>query len=254
MIIRQDTSLGNPDVSVEATLPESCGLPRLNCKQKTKHMRRRPEGSFSLYSKNRCIPAFNPYLSSHLLLGPYARPSFEAGSAILAMSDRSRWPLPKMMASAQNSLKEGDLEEQHHFIDEELSPAPRKTSFSWKKTLTILLLIVQSLLILKLWWINQNCSILDPEHGDTIERKWIRDTSYMSLDHEYDQLWNETGQSALVYDDHKNVVQITMQVQVQVQCFSKSKLTTCKVSSAPLFSIDTQDFTGGQGGKGDRNR
>lgn len=32
----------------------------------------------------------------------------------------------------------------------------------------------------------------------------------MSLDHAYDGLWNETGQSALVYDDEKNVVQITM--------------------------------------------
>ena len=157
-----------------------------------------------------------------------------------------------MMASARNSLEKVDLAEQHHFVDDEgLSPALRKTFFSWKRTLTILLLVIQSLLILKLWWINQSCSILNPEHEDRIKRKWIRNTSYMSLDHAYDGLWNETGQSALVYDDHKNVVQITM--QVQIQCCPTSKLTTCEVSSAPLLSIDTQGFAEGQGGKRDRN-
>lgn len=120
-----------------------------------------------------------------------------------------------MMASARNSLEKVDVDEQHNFIDDEgLSPAPRKTYFSWKKTLTILFLVIQSLLILKLWWINRDCSIFNPVHEDRIERKWIRNTSYMSLDHAYDGLWNETGQSALVYDDHKNVVQITMQVQI----------------------------------------
>lgn len=156
------------------------------------------------------------------------------------------------MASARNSLEKVDLEEQHQlFDDKEISPAPRKTTFSWKKTLTILLLVIQSLLILKLWWMNQNCSILKPEHGDTIERKWIRNTSYMSLNHAYDGLWNETGQSALVYDDHKNVVQITMQVQVPRSLIIK--LIICKVSPAPLLSIDTQGFTRGKRGKRDRN-
>lgn len=120
-----------------------------------------------------------------------------------------------MMASARNSLEKIDLEEQHHLIDDRgLSAARKNAIFSWKKALIILSLVVQSLLILKLWWINQDCSILAPEHGDTIKRKWIRNTSYMSLDDRYDGLWNETGQSALVYDNHKNVVQITMQVHI----------------------------------------
>jgi hypothetical protein len=32
----------------------------------------------------------------------------------------------------------------------------------------------------------------------------------MSLDHAYDALWNETGQSALIFNDENDVVQITM--------------------------------------------
>lgn len=147
-----------------------------------------------------------------------------------------------MMASARNSLEKVDLEEQHQlFDDKEISPAPRKTTFSWKKTLTILLLVIQSLLILKLWWMNQNCSILKPEHGDTIERKWIRNTSYMSLNHAYDGLWNETGQSALVYDDHKNVVQITM--FHQLHCLASIRKALQEASEGKEIGMDEKDNT-----------
>lgn len=89
----------------------------------------------------------------------------------------------------------------------------RKRNFSYTQVLAILLLILQSLFIIRLGSTDQGCFATTSPNEALIERKWHRNTSYMSLDHAYDGLWNETGQSALVYDDEKNVVQITMQVQ-----------------------------------------
>ncbi len=141
------------------------------------------------------------------------------------------------------------------------TPARRKRSFPYTQALTILLLIIQSLFIIRLWSTrtNQSCFTSTSRNGDLIEKRWHRNTSYMSLDHAYDGLWNETGQSALVYDDEKNVVQITMQVQapastlVQRSFASASKLTACKVPPASLLGRNTQSSAKCQRGTGDRD-
>ena len=138
------------------------------------------------------------------------------------------------------------------------TPARGKRSFPYTQALTILL-IFQSLFIMRLWSTNQSCFTSTSRNGDLIEKRWHRNTSYMSLDHAYDGLWNETGQSALVYDDEKNVVQITMQVQapastlVQPSFTSASKLTARKVPSASLLGRNTQSFAKRQRGTGDRD-
>ncbi|KAK7965733.1 uncharacterized protein PG986_000010 [Apiospora aurea] len=59
--------------------------------------------------------------------------------------------------------------------------------------LTAVLLIAQSLCILQLWSMVSSCTTTPTPQGATlIERRWQRDTTYMSLDHRYDDLWNET--------------------------------------------------------------
>jgi hypothetical protein len=103
-------------------------------------------------------------------------------------------------------------EKERQDAGESFTPARRGRSFSFTQALTILLLFVQSLFIVRLWSMNHSYSTTTPRHEDLIQRRWHRNTSFMSLDHAYDGLWNETGQSALVFDDDKNVVQITMQV------------------------------------------
>jgi hypothetical protein len=93
--------------------------------------------------------------------------------------------------------------------------ARKGKTFPYMQALTILLLLIQSLFVIRLWSANHTCSTSTPHHKGLIQRKWHRNTSYMSLDHAYDGLWNETGQSALVFDDEKkDVVQITMQVKL----------------------------------------
>jgi hypothetical protein len=90
----------------------------------------------------------------------------------------------------------------------------RKATFPYTQILTVLILLLQSVFIIRLWSANPTSPTSNSHHEESIERRWHRNTSYMSLDHVYDGLWNETGQSALVFDDEKNVVQITMQVFV----------------------------------------
>jgi hypothetical protein len=113
----------------------------------------------------------------------------------------------RIMAGQQD---DSDSEKQE--IEESYTPIRRNSTFSYTQTLIVLVLVLQSLLIIRLWATNQASSTSNSQHEDLIERKWHRNTSYMSLDHAYDGLWNETGQSALVFDDERNVVQITMQV------------------------------------------
>jgi hypothetical protein len=93
---------------------------------------------------------------------------------------------------------------------EGFTPAHRTKHVSYTQASTIFLLLLQSLFIARLWSINHSFSIPTPYHEDLVQRQWHRNTSYMSLDHAYDGLWNETGQSALVFNDENDVVQITM--------------------------------------------
>jgi len=90
------------------------------------------------------------------------------------------------------------------------TPARRKKIFSYTQALIIILLTFQSLFIIKLWTTKYTCLTTTSSNEGFIMRRWHRNTSYMSLDHMYDHLWNETGQSALVFDNDKNVVQLTM--------------------------------------------
>jgi hypothetical protein len=100
-------------------------------------------------------------------------------------------------------------------VGESFNAVRRDRKFPYTQVLTILLLLLQSLFIIRLWSTNHTCSTASPHHEGWIQRRWHRNTSYMSLDHAYDGLWNETGQSALVFDDvKKDVVQITMQVKL----------------------------------------
>jgi hypothetical protein len=108
--------------------------------------------------------------------------------------------------------QQDDSDSEKQEIEESYTPIRRNSTFSYTQTLIVLVLVLQSLLIIRLWATNQASSTSNSQHEDLIERKWHRNTSYMSLDHAYDGLWNETGQSALVFDDERNVVQITMQV------------------------------------------
>jgi hypothetical protein len=113
---------------------------------------------------------------------------------------------------------------------------PRNRSFPSTQALTIILLIVQSLFTIRLWSMNKSCFTSTPRNGDLIRKIWHRNTSYMSLDHAYDSLWNETGQSALVYDDEKNVVQITMQVR---SCFYTGSTSLHNDKQANCFQGST---------------
>jgi hypothetical protein len=95
--------------------------------------------------------------------------------------------------------------------------ARKERKFPYTQALMIFLLLLQSLFIIRLWSANHTHSTSISHHEGLIQRRWHRNTSYMSLDHAYDGLWNETGQSALVFDDEKkDVVQITMQVKTPV--------------------------------------
>ncbi|KAF2114050.1 hypothetical protein BDV96DRAFT_600790 [Lophiotrema nucula] len=119
------------------------------------------------------------------------------------------------MASTQGY---SEKEKQHGSSDDDsLSFIPKNGGISTTKIVVIFVFFVQALFILKLWSMIPKYCTLDPHNKDTTRRKWHRNTSYMSLDHEYDHLWNETGRSALVFDDYESVVQITMQVQVTTQ-------------------------------------
>jgi hypothetical protein len=93
---------------------------------------------------------------------------------------------------------------------EGFTPAHRTKHVSYTQAFTIFLLLLQSLFITRLWSINHSFFIPTPYHEHLVQRQWHRNTSYMSLDHTYDGLWNETGQSALVFNDENDVVQITM--------------------------------------------
>lgn len=108
-------------------------------------------------------------------------------------------------------------------------------------SLAAILLILQSILIFLLWsMLSASTSSYLLDCPDLIEKRWKRDTSYMSLDHKYDYLWNETGQSALIFDDQKSVVQITMSAQGANVSRTSLVLTTPQVSSAPLPRIITE--------------
>jgi hypothetical protein len=89
-----------------------------------------------------------------------------------------------------------------------LAVAQRRLQFSFTQALTIFVLVLQSFLIVRRWSTHQNSV---PQNEDLIEKRWLRNTSYISLSHVYNNLWNETSQLTLVFDDDKNVVQITMQ-------------------------------------------
>lgn len=102
-----------------------------------------------------------------------------------------------------------DLEKEIHDASEGFTPAHRAKGFSYLQAFTIFLLLLQSLFIIRLWSTNHSLTS-NPHQEDLIQRKWHRNTSYMSLDHAYDGLWNETGQSALVFNNENDVVQITM--------------------------------------------
>ncbi|RAK89241.1 hypothetical protein BO79DRAFT_146831 [Aspergillus costaricaensis CBS 115574] len=69
-----------------------------------------------------------------------------------------------------------------------------------------------------------------------IEKRWKRDTSYMSLDPRYDSLWNETGQSALIFDDQGSVVQITM--FHQLHCLASLRKALQEASNGQDIGID----------------
>jgi hypothetical protein len=103
-----------------------------------------------------------------------------------------------------------DPEKEIQGVIEDFTPAHRTKHVFYTQTFTIFLLLLQSLFIIRLWSTRHSYSIPTPHHEDLVQRQWHRDTSYMSLDHAYDGLWNETGQSALVFNDENNVVQITM--------------------------------------------
>jgi hypothetical protein len=111
----------------------------------------------------------------------------------------------RLMAGYQDASDNEKQEATENYI----APA-RKATFPYTQFLTLLILILQSVLIIRLWSANPTSPTSYSQHEELIERKWHRNTSYMSLDHAYDSLWNETGQSALVFDDDRNVVQITM--------------------------------------------
>jgi hypothetical protein len=99
--------------------------------------------------------------------------------------------------------------EKQEVTENYIAPA-RKATLPYTQILTILILLFQSVFIIRLWSVNPTSPTPNSHHEELIERRWHRNTSYMSLDHVHDGLWNETGQSALVFDDDKNVVQITM--------------------------------------------
>jgi hypothetical protein len=103
-----------------------------------------------------------------------------------------------------------DPEKEIQDASESLTPVHRFKGSSYIQPFTMFLLLLQSLFITRLWSTEHNYSVPTQHHQDSIQRQWQRNTSYMSLDHAYDGLWNETGQSALVFNDENDVVQITM--------------------------------------------
>jgi hypothetical protein len=105
-----------------------------------------------------------------------------------------------------------DPEKEIHDASEGFTETPARSSkgFSYRQAFTVFFLLLQSLFIIRLWSRNLSHTTSNSHHEDFVQRKWHRNTSYMSLDHAYDGLWNETGQSALIFNDENDVVQITM--------------------------------------------
>lgn len=122
------------------------------------------------------------------------------------------------------------------------TPRPHKRrSFPYTQILTIVILILQTVFIVRIYTTNHQCFTPSPQSGDLNQRRWHRNTSYMSLDHAYDGLWNETGQSALVYDDTRNVVQITM--FHQLHCLAAIRKALQSAREGQEIGVDEKDNT-----------
>ena len=131
----------------------------------------------------------------------------------------------------------------HYALEEESQSGKASPLRIVFPSLITILLTLQAILIMFLWSMLSACTSEPLLEGlNLIEKRWKRDTSYMSLDPRYDSLWNETGQSALIFDDQGSVVQITMSAQ-DVDDYQKGLvLTSLQVPSAPLPRIITEGF------------